>query len=103
MAPEFLAHQIGISVVFTHVRYFYTVTAIGKDKKKHETNSRTSAARRPRAARTSIRDVILTLKLRHDDASQRIQDFLDVFFMAFPILKEVFSGEQERESIIRIV
>ena len=98
MITEISAHQIGISVVFTHVRYFYTVPARGKGKK-----TKLTAVRRPRAVRTSIRDVILTLKLRHDDASQRIQDFLDVFFMVFPILKEVFSGEQERESIIRIV
>ena len=37
----------------------------------------------PRAARTSIRDVIVLLKLRHHVASQHNQDFLDVFFMFF--------------------
>ena len=65
MVSIILAHQIGISVVFTR----------GKDKK---------ASRRPRAGRTSIRDVIVKLKLRHHVACQRIQDFLEIFSY-FPI------------------
>ena len=52
------------------------VSARGKDKK---TNSRTSAARWPQVDR----DVILMLKIRHDVTSQRIQDFLDIFFMFY--------------------
>ena len=52
------------------------VPARGKDKKR-------TAAHLPHAGRTSIRDVIVMLKLRHHVASQRIQDFLDVFFTFF--------------------
>ena len=42
-------------------------------------------ARRLRADRTSIRDVIVMLKWRHNVTFQRIHDFLVVFFMIFPI------------------
>ena len=44
-----------------------------------------TAARRPHAGRTSIRDVIIMLKLRHHVASQHIQDFLEVCFHVFLI------------------
>ena len=71
-----LAHQIGISVVFIHVRSHILVPARGKDKKQ-------TTARRPHAKRTSIHDVIVMLKIRHHVASQRIQDFLEIFFMFF--------------------
>ena len=37
------------------------------------------------ADRTSIRYVIVMLKLLHPVASQHIQDFLEVFFMFFPL------------------
>ena len=37
----------------------------------------------PRVGRTSIRDVIVMLTLRHHVASKRIQDFLEAFFMLF--------------------
>ena len=88
----------------THVRFFLfgcfypcevylshiPVPARRKDKKKR------TAARRPHAGRTSIRDVIVMLQLRHHVAFQRIQTFLEVFFM----FCEIFSGEQEKESII---
>ena len=50
--------------------------ALGKDKKG-------IAARRPHAGRTFIHDGIVMLKWRHHTASQRIQDFLEVFFMFF--------------------
>ena len=52
------------------------VPARREDKKR-------TAARRPHAGRTSIRYVIVMLKLRHHVASQRIQDFLEVFGMVF--------------------
>ena len=42
-----------------------------------------TAARRSRTGRKSIRDIIVVLKLHHHVASQRIQDFLEVFFMLF--------------------
>ena len=44
-------------------------TARGKDKKQ-------IPARRPHASRTSIREVIVMLKLRHHVTPQRTQDFL---------------------------
>ena len=47
-----------------------------KDKKR-------TAARQSHAGRTSIRDAIVILKLRHHVAPQRIQDILGVFFMFF--------------------
>ena len=66
-----LAHQIGTSVVIlSHI----PVPARGKDRNR-------TAARRLHAGRTSIRDVIVMLKLRHHVASQRIQDFLVIFFV----------------------
>ena len=68
------------------------IPALGKDKKR-------TTARRQHASRTSIRDVIVVL--RHHVPSQRICDFLEVFFMFF-FQNEVFSGEQEKESIIRV-
>ena len=37
----------------------------------------------PHAGRTSIRDIVAMLKLRLNVAPQRIQDFLEVFFMFF--------------------
>ena len=40
------------------------------------------------------------LKCHHVE-SQRIQDFLEAFLM-LPIKNEVFSGEQEKEFIIRV-
>ena len=48
--------------------------ALGKDKKR-------TAARRQHASRTLIRDVVVVL--RHHVPSQRIRDFLEVFFMFF--------------------
>ena len=42
-----------------------------------------TAARWTQAGRTSICDVIVMLKWRHHVASQRIQDFLETFFMLF--------------------
>ena len=69
---SFHAHQIRISVVFTHVRYFYlTHPYQPKGKIKNE---------QPHAGHTSIRDVIVMFKWRHLVASQPIQDFLEVFF-----------------------
>ena len=53
--------------------------------------------KRPHAGRTSVHDLIAILKLRLHVASQCIQDFLEALFMF-----EVFSGEQEKESIIRM-
>ena len=50
---------------------------------------------------TSIRDFIVMLKLRHHVTSQHIQDFWKSI-SCFPIQNEVFSGEQEKESIIRV-
>ena len=50
------------------------VPARGKDKKQN-------AARLPHAGRTSIRDVIVMLRLRHNVACLRIQDFLEVVLM----------------------
>ena len=50
----------------------------------------------------SIRDIMIMLKWRHHVASQRIQDFLETFFMFFPILNVELSGEQEKESIIHV-
>ena len=45
-AHIFLAHQIGISVIFTHVRYYsHTLTS---PRERWKTNSRTLAARRVR-------------------------------------------------------
>ena len=55
-----------------------------------------TAARRPHAGRTSIRDVIVMLKLRHHVASRRIQDFLEAFFI-FSNIKCVLIGEQEKK------
>ena len=51
------------------------VPARGKNKKNEQ----------PHVVCTSVRDVIVKLKLRHHVASQRIQDFLEVFFMLFVI------------------
>ena len=53
---SFLAHQIGISVVYTSVRLFYEIilshiTARGKDKKEQ-----------PHVGRTLIREVIAMFK-----------------------------------------
>ena len=42
-----------------------------------------ATARRPHTGRTSIRDVIVMIKRRHHVASQRIQEFLEAFFMFF--------------------
>ena len=58
------------------------VPACEKDKKK---SSRTSAARRTYAGRTSILGVIVMLKLSHHVPSERmnVQGFLEVFFMIF--------------------
>ena len=55
-----------------------------------------------KASRTSIRDVIVMLKRRHHVTSQRIRDSLEVFLMFFLIENEVFSGEQEKKSIIHV-
>ena len=52
------------------------VSACGKDKKRTD-------ARGQHTGRTSIHDVIIILKVRHHVASQRIQDFPEVFFMFF--------------------
>ena len=46
-----LAHQIGISIILSHI----PIPARGKDKKR-------TAARWPHAGRTSFRDVIIMLK-----------------------------------------
>ena len=54
----------------------------------------------PHPGCTSNRDVIVMLKKRHHVASQRIQDF-ENFFM-FSNKNEIFSGEQEKLSIIRV-
>ena len=53
----FLAHQIGISVVFTHVSILshIPVPALRKDKTQ-------TAACWPQAGRTSIHDVVVMLK-----------------------------------------
>ena len=59
-------------IILSHI----PVPARGKDKKR-------TATRQPHAFRTSICDVIVGLKLSHPVASQRIQDFLDVFFIFF--------------------
>ena len=59
------------------------VAAIGKDKKQ------------------PIRDVIIMLKLRHLVASQHIHDFWKSY-PRFSNINEVLSGEQEKESIIRV-
>ena len=56
----------------------------------------------PHISRKPICDVIVMLKLRHYVASQHIQDFLEVFFMFFQYKNKVFSGEHEKESIIRV-
>ena len=44
------------------------------------------------------------LKWHHHVASERIQDFLEVFFMIFFQLNKKWgmSGEEEKESIIRV-
>ena len=55
--------------------------------------------KQPHAGRMSICDVIVMLKWCHHVASQRIQDFPEVFVKFFNI-NEVLSGEQEKESII---
>ena len=54
--------------------------------------------------RTSIRDVIVILKSCHHVASQGIQDFLEgsLIHVFFSNINEVFSGEQEKKSIIRV-
>ena len=72
------------------------VPAHGKDKNQ-------TAARRPHAGGTSIRDAIVMLKWRLHVASQWIMFFLEVFFMFFSNIKcgTVLSGEQEKEYIIR--
>ena len=54
------------------------VPALGNDKKR-------TAARRSHDGCTSFHDVIAMIKWRHHDASQRIQDFLEVFFHVLPI------------------
>ena len=59
-----------------------TLTARGQDKKG-------TAARRPHAGCTSIRDVIVMLKLRHHVTSQRFQDFLEAFVMFFDYKKRI--------------
>ena len=64
----FLAHQIGISVVFTYVYLIHT-----SPRERWKTNSRTLGARRS----------VKMLKWRHHVASQRIQGFLEVFFQVF--------------------
>ena len=50
---------------------------------------------------TRFRDVIVMLKWRHQVASQHIQEFLEAFSYLSNI-NEVFSGEQEKESIISV-
>ena len=50
--------------------------ARGKDKKQ-------TTAGRPHAGPMLIGDVIVIIKLCHHVASQRIQDFLELFFMLF--------------------
>ena len=61
-----LAHQTGIPVVLPmwDISISQTHKPVRKIKKL-------TAASRPQASRTSIRDVILMLKLRHPVASQR--------------------------------
>ena len=44
----------------------------------------------------SIHDVIVMLKWRHPVASQRIQDFLKVFFSSISNINEVLSVGQEK-------
>ena len=57
--------------------------------------------KQPHAGLMSIYDTIVTLKLCHHVTAQCIQDFLEAFLM-FSNKNEVFSGEQEKESIIRV-
>ena len=64
------------------------VPALWKDKKEQSHDGG-----------TWICDVIVMLKGRHHVTSQRIQDFQVVFFFN---INEVFSGEQEKESIFRM-
>ena len=64
--------------------------ALRKDKK-----------RKLHTGHTSIRDVIAMLKWRRRVASQRIQDFLEVF-STFSNINEVLSCELEKESNIRV-
>ena len=62
---EFIAYQIGISDVFTHLRNFYLTypyKPLGKNEHHH-------------VGRTSFRDVIVMLKC------QQILEFLEVLFM----------------------
>ena len=70
MVDIFLAHQIEISVIFTHVL-------------SHIPVAKTKATRQLHARGMSICDVILMLKLRHHVTSQLIQVALEVFFMFF--------------------
>ena len=87
---SFLAYQIGISVVLP-MRDTCPYQPVGNTKKEQ-----------PHVGRTPIRDVIVMLKIRHRVAIKRIQAFLEVFFMFFPIQNEGFSGAREKESIIRV-
>ena len=61
----------------------YPYQPVGKIKNR-------TATRQPHAGRMSIRDVIVMLKLRHHVASQRIQDFLELYILS--ILNDVFSS-----------
>ena len=61
-----------------------------KDKKKKKT-----AARLPHASRTPIRDVVVM-------SNDVIILHLGVFGIFWKSFFEVFSGEQEKESIIRV-
>ena len=56
------------------------------------------------ACRTSIRDVIVMLKWRHHVAFQRIQDFLEAFFVLFCFQYEMqyLVVSKTKESIIRV-
>ena len=63
------------------------VPARGKDKKQ-------TAARQPHAGCKSIHDVIVMLKFCHHVASQRILDFLEVFFHIFQMRYLVVSKKK---------
>ena len=82
-----LAH-FGISVVFTHVRYLYQPMGKIINEQLH-------------VGRTSIGDVIVMFKLCHHVASQRIQDFLQVFFM-FVQYKMKYLVVNKEKTIIRV-
>ena len=68
------------------------MAALRKNKKKR------TATRRPYAGRTLVFDIIVMLKWRNHVASQRVEDFLEVY-PRFSNKNEVLRGEQEKNPL----